>query len=120
MGWISLYAVSVHVGGLLYAGTQVGLFNLVHSWNWAYFSGTELLFDLIFVSQIFILKIYVVPDGIWSHGLILLFMLDPSVVLECILEKSLELTLKFYDLCFGAGVVNCESQLKACFSGTLP
>lgn len=118
--WVHLNAVSLHVWCLLYAWTQVGLLDLVHFWDWLNLSGSELLLDNIFFGQKFILQIDVVPDVVRSDFVVGLFVLDPSVVLECVLEKHLEFSLALNDLCFGSGVINCEGQLEPSLASTLP
>merc|ERR1711907_340574 len=82
-------------------------------WDWLYLSGSELLLDNILVGQKFILQIDVIPDVVRSYLAVCLFVLDPSVVLECVLEKPLEFSLVLDDLSFLAGVVDCEGQLEA-------
>jgi len=55
-----------------------------------------------------------------SQSASLLFVLDPSVVLEGVFEKLLELSRVFHYLGLGAGVVDGKSDFEAGFSRTLP
>jgi len=94
------YPISLHVRSLLYAWTEVFLFYGEHLLDGYYLSSFEELVYLFLVGQVLVLKMDVVPDVIRSEGVIFLLILDPSIVLEGIIEKLLELTSVFYHLGF--------------------
>jgi len=94
------YPASLHVWRLLYARTKVFLFNREHLLHWHDIATLEQFLDLLLVRKVLILKVDVIPDVVRSQLVVSLFVLDPGVVHEGILEKLLEFAGVFHNLGF--------------------
>ena len=89
------YAIPLHVWCLLYAWTQVFLFNGEHLLDRYDLSGLEQLLNLFLVGHVLVLKMDVISDVVRSQRVIPFLVLDPGVVHEGILEKLLEFAGEF-------------------------
>jgi len=109
-----------HVWRLFHTGAQVLLVDDEHAMNRPDVARSEHAVDFLLVRQVLVLQFQITPDVIGWHHVSRLLILNPSVILKCVLQYPFELAHVLHYLRLGVLVIDRKGQLKAWLTRSLP